>query len=561
MAAGSSAPELFSSLMSLLSANAKNETGVGTVIGSAIFNILVIVGVTGVMAGQDLELDWKPILRDLVFYTVAIGSTAGIFADGGVHWWEGLISVLMYLSYILFMVYNKRIFDWVEGHSERKRMRAGAPAPAAEVEANGKARHPSEGDAADGRMTPTKHFLAENGDKDVEAGAAGDGKAGGEKLVKLQLGKKSNRRSISFNLRGVPAEDLAVFVSKGELEKAQDDFGKNGASVLYTQKMQRSNTTLSAGRRRSIVGRRSIVDVKPVEVDFGEEGLVDKVLSKSYTMMATVSKTEVEEFEAEEKVARIERSHPSFAKHPKDTSDVAMAVATQRAGEQGGDGAPPPAAEGAGDEEDEEDDDEGGSPFAPPDEAKDYPLWLLSLPWNALMYVTIPKCESEAMEKFFLLTCLMSIAWIVAITYFMVDWAARLGVVLGVPQILMGLVVLAAGTSIPDALSSIVVAQQGMGDMAVANAIGSNIFDIWLGLGLPWLCVLPFEGGKVNVSTDSLLLNIGIMFFVLLVYASAIMYSNWRLTRRTGVFLIGMYALYAVYNIAFVWQLKLVKSD
>ena len=559
MAAGSSAPELFSSLMSLLSANAKNETGVGTVIGSAIFNILVIVGVTGVMAGQDLELDWKPILRDLVFYTVAIGSTAGIFADGVVHWWEGLISVLMYLSYILFMVYNKRIFDWVEGHSERKRMRAGAPAPAAEVEANGKARHPSEGDAADGRMTPTKHFLAENGDKDVEAGAAGDGKAGGEKLVKLQLGKKSNRRSISFNLRGVPAEDLAVFVSKGELEKAQDDFGKNGASVLYTQKMQRSNTTLSAGRRRSIVGRRSIVDVK--QVDFGEEGLVDKVLTKSYTMMATVFKTEVEEFEAEEKVARIERSHPSFAKHPKDTSDVAMAVATQRAGEQGGDGAPAAPAEGAGDEEDEEDDDEGGSPFAPPDEAKDYPLWLLSLPWNALMYVTIPKCESEAMEKFFLLTCLMSIAWIVAITYFMVDWAARLGAVLGVPQILMGLVVLAAGTSIPDALSSIVVAQQGMGDMAVANAIGSNIFDIWLGLGLPWLCVLPFEGGKVNVSTDSLLLNIGMMFFVLLVYASAIMYSNWRLTRRTGVFLIGMYALYAVYNIAFVWQLKLVKSD
>ena len=559
MAAGSSAPELFSSLMSLLSANAKNETGVGTVIGSAIFNILVIVGVTGVMAGQDLDLDWKPILRDLVFYTVAIGSTAGIFADGVVHWWEGLISVLMYLSYILFMVYNKRIFDWVEGHSERKRMRAGAPAPAAEVEANGKARHPSEGDAADGRMTPTKHFLAENGDKDVEAGAAGDGKAGGEKLVKLQLSKKSNRRSISFKLRDVPKEDLAVFVSKGELEKAQDDFGKNGASVLYTQKMQRSNTTLSAGRRRSIVGRRSIVDVK--QVDFGEEGLVDKVLTKSYTMMATVSKTEVEEFEAEEKVARIERSHPSFAKHPKDTSDVAMAVATQRAGEQGGDGAPAAAAEGAGDEEDEEDDDEGGSPFAPPDEAKDYPLWLLSLPWNALMYVTIPKCESEAMEKFFLLTCFMSIAWIVAITYFMVDWAARLGAILGVPQILMGLVVLAAGTSIPDALSSIVVAQQGMGDMAVANAIGSNIFDIWLGLGLPWLCVLPFEDGKVNVSTDSLLLNIGIMFFVLLVYASAIMYSNWRLTRRTGVFLIGMYALYAVYNIAFVWQLKLVKSD
>ena len=49
--------------------------------------------------------------------------------------------------------------------------------------------------------------------------------------------------------------------------------------------------------------------------------------------------------------------------------------------------------------------------------------------------------------------------------------------------VVMGTTVLAAGTSIPDALSSIAVAKDGLANMAVANAVGSNVFDIWLGLG------------------------------------------------------------------------------
>ena len=54
------------------------------------------------------------------------------------------------------------------------------------------------------------------------------------------------------------------------------------------------------------------------------------------------------------------------------------------------------------------------------------------------------------------------------------------------PQPVMGIVVLAVGTSIPDALGSMIVARQGEADMAIANAVGSNVFDILLGLGLPW---------------------------------------------------------------------------
>ena len=57
MAAGSSAPELASSAMSLINPNAGSEIGVGTIVGSAIFNILVIIGATVCATGKTLQLD------------------------------------------------------------------------------------------------------------------------------------------------------------------------------------------------------------------------------------------------------------------------------------------------------------------------------------------------------------------------------------------------------------------------------------------------------------------------------------------------------------------------
>ena len=66
----------------------------------------------------------------------------------------------------------------------------------------------------------------------------------------------------------------------------------------------------------------------------------------------------------------------------------------------------------------------------------------------------------------------------------------------------MGLTFIAAGVSVPDALSGIAVVKEGHGDMAVSNAIGSNVFDILICLGLPWFLdtaiVNPDEYVKVG---------------------------------------------------------------
>ena len=100
--------------------------------------------------------------------------------------------------------------------------------------------------------------------------------------------------------------------------------------------------------------------------------------------------------------------------------------------------------------------------------------------------VTIPNCSLPHNKGRHLVTFFTSIAWIGVLSYFLVTWASKLGCLWGIPPAIMGVTVLAAGTSVPDAIGSLLVARDGQGDMAVSNAIGSNVFDILLGLGLPW---------------------------------------------------------------------------
>lgn len=75
------------------------------------------------------------------------------------------------------------------------------------------------------------------------------------------------------------------------------------------------------------------------------------------------------------------------------------------------------------------------------------------------------------------------------------------GSTLGIPDTVMGLTFVAAGVSVPDALSSLAVVKEGYGDMAVSNAVGSNVFDILICLGLPWFIqtALIKPGSHVNV--------------------------------------------------------------
>ena len=104
MAAGGSAPEFFTSLVGVFFA--RNAVGFGTIVGSAVFNILFVVGVVGLLAKHTLLLTWWPLFRDTFFYTIALGTLIGFFQNGLIDWYESLVLFILYILYVLFMFIN-----------------------------------------------------------------------------------------------------------------------------------------------------------------------------------------------------------------------------------------------------------------------------------------------------------------------------------------------------------------------------------------------------------------------------------------------------------------------
>ena len=148
-----------------------------------------------------------------------------------------------------------------------------------------------------------------------------------------------------------------------------------------------------------------------------------------------------------------------------------------------------------------------------------------------------------------MLTFVMSIVWIAVLSFVLVEAAVGLGEILHINPTIIALTVLAAGTSIPDLISSIIVAKQGRGDMAVSNAVGSNVFDILFGLGVPWTIVLIMQGGTVTVANENLIGSVFLLFATVIALFFLLILRRWKLGPRAGWLLIGLYFLYLAYKI------------
>jgi len=177
--------------------------------------------------------------------------------------------------------------------------------------------------------------------------------------------------------------------------------------------------------------------------------------------------------------------------------------------------------------------------------------YILVFPLFFVMHYSIPDVRNDAYKKWFGLSFFMSIAWIGAFSYVMVFAATTIGVVAGIPAVVMGLTFLAAGTSVPDLLTSVIVAKQGHGDMAVSSSIGSNIFDVLVGLPMPWLVYTIVRQTHVPVGADSLFTSILVLFLMLASVVSIIAASGWRMTRSLGFSMFGLYGLFVLQDLLF----------
>ena len=128
--------------------------------------------------------------------------------------------------------------------------------------------------------------------------------------------------------------------------------------------------------------------------------------------------------------------------------------------------------------------------------------------------------------------------------------SSQFGCIVGMPFTLMGLTIVAAGTSVPDAISSVVVAKAGQGDMAVSNAIGSNVFDILLGLGLPYFISNVVRDVSPSVEVDDLLPSICILYGILAAVILILWWSGWMLNPKVGMSLLGIYIIYVIFAYA-----------
>ncbi len=164
--------------------------------------------------------------------------------------------------------------------------------------------------------------------------------------------------------------------------------------------------------------------------------------------------------------------------------------------------------------------------------------YLFLFPIISTLTLTVPDVRRPGMQKgcWCYFAFIISICWIGIYSYFMVGWTETIGNTLGIDIFIMGLTFLAAGTSVPDLLSSVIVARNGEGDMAVSSSIGSNIFDILVGLPIPWLAfaLWPTKPTAVVIGAEGVWISIMILLGMLVLIVVTIHCSGWKLTKVLG---------------------------
>ena len=394
MAAGGSAPELFTSVIGVFIA--VSDVGIGTIVGSAVFNVLFVIAACAFASEKALSLTAWPLIRDTTFYSIALIVLVGFFMDDVIEWWEALVLFLWYFAYVIFMKFN------------------------AVVEAK---------------------FL---------------------EIFPSLAAKKEEEPA-------VPGHRTGGFKWHG-----------NRKPLLFLM--------------------RTKVDNQPEEQELnpgvGLPGLKDRLQGAEEGEKLNPPK----EFELSPE-AGTESEYKDYVR------------------------------------------------TGPGDTIVSKLMYFVSLPLMVPMWLTIPDPQDPKRAKFFPIAFIFSIVWIAVFSYFMVWWATLVGDTIGISDAVMGLTFLAAGTSVPDLITSVLVAKEGKGDMAVSSSIGSNLFDVTVGLPLPWLLYTIINQKAMQVNSVGMGCSIGMLFLMLLLVFVSILLFKWQMTKPMGGVMLGLYVVFVIVSL------------
>nr|XP_057923097.1 sodium/potassium/calcium exchanger 2-like isoform X8 [Doryrhamphus excisus] len=425
MAAGGSAPELFTSIIGVFISH--SNVGIGTIVGSAVFNILFVIGMCAIFSKEILNLTWWPLFRDVSFYILDLILLIVFFLDNFISMWESITLLSGYAAYVIFMKFNSKVEGFVKSCMNKNQV--------VEVEVQPKAR------------------------------------------PRLQRG--------------------------GSSASLHNSLMRNSIFQLMIHTLD----PLSEGKFRE------------------KASILHKIAKK---------KCQVEDSEKANGVAsRADKNLPN-------SSNVQVEVTPPMNGTAGQEG------ETAGDEEE----DDQPLSLSWPETGRKRFTYLFIMPIVLPLWLTLPDVRKPSSKKFFPITFLGAICWIAGFSYLMVWWAHQVGETIGITEEIMGLTILAAGTSIPDLITSVIVARKGLGDMAVSSSVGSNIFDITVGLPFPWLMWSFFSGLKpVAVSSNGLFCAIVLLFLMLLFVIISIAACKWRMSKLLGFIMFMLYFVFLVVSV------------
>ncbi|XP_058912863.1 sodium/potassium/calcium exchanger 4 isoform X2 [Kogia breviceps] len=456
MAAGSSTPELFASVIGVFVTH--GDVGVGTIVGSAVFNILCIIGVCGLSAGQQvIRLTWWAVCRDSVYYTLSVLVLIAFIYDEEIVWWEGLVLIVLYVFYILIMKYNVK-------------MQA---------------------------LFTVKQKTIANGNtvnSELEDGNGYCDSSSDDPSVPL-LGQVKEEPQYSKNPVVMVDEVLSSSPPKFTFPEA-------GLRIMITKKFG-PRTRLRMASRIIINERQRLIN--------SANGVSSKPLQNGRHEGIENGNVPVEN-PAE---LRQELEQPPPPPEPELVEATFL------------------------------------SPFSIPEARGDKAKWVLTWPLIFLLCITIPNCSKPRWERFFMLTFVIATLWIAVFSYLMVWLVTIIGYTLGIPDVIMGITFLAAGTSVPDCMASLIVTRQGLGDMAVSNTIGSNVFDILVGLGIPWglqTMVINY-GSTVKINSRGLVYSVALLLGSVALTVLGIHLNKWRLDRKLGVYVLVLYAIFLCFSI------------
>ncbi len=164
-------------------------------------------------------------------------------------------------------------------------------------------------------------------------------------------------------------------------------------------------------------------------------------------------------------------------------------------------------------------------------------LWILFLVGKEINLDGVDEASPPPRTLWSGLRVALGVALLVIGARVLIDGAIGLAVVFGISQRVIGLTMVAVGTSLPELATALVAAMRREGDMILGNLIGSNIFNILCILGIT-LLIKPFEIPYATVRID---------LWVMMAFAISILPLLWfrmRIGRKRGATLLVAYALY-----------------